>query len=140
MLFWMFSLHVKAEPSWSIILIILMLLMRIVLSFVWIEFSSVGREEWCNKIKNGQKLKHGDAYVTPINIQEVQTSKLGDARASPLHQQKYHVIFQCAIFLLLHILCVILGASLFLFCFVCCNKWLDPIIRVLEKAHSVLIA
>jgi hypothetical protein len=31
---------------------------------------------------------------------------------------------------LLHILCVFLGASLLLFsvlfCFVCCNKWLDP--------------
>ena len=29
---------------------------------------------------------------------------------------KYQVIFQCAIFLLLHMLCVILGAYLFLFC------------------------
>ena len=95
-------------------------------------------------MKNGQKLKLGDAHVTPRNIQEVQASKLGDAQASPLHQQKYQVIFQCAIFLLLHILCVVLGASLFLFlvlfCFVCCNKWLDPIILVLEKTHSVLIA
>jgi hypothetical protein len=40
-------------------------------------------------MKNGQKLKLGDAYVTPINIQEVQTSKLGDApKASLLHRQK----------------------------------------------------
>ena len=109
--FWCFYLHVKAEPSWSIILIILMLLIRIVLSFVWSEFSSVGREEWCNKMKNGQKLKLGDAHVTPRNIQEVQASKLGDAHASPLHQQKYQVIFQYAIFLLLHMICVILGAS-----------------------------
>ena len=66
-------------------------------------------------MKNGQKLKLGDAHVTPRNIQEVQASKLGDAHGSPLHQQKYQVIFQCAIFLLLHILCVIFGASLFLF-------------------------
>jgi hypothetical protein len=38
---------------------------------------------------------------------------------------------------LLHMLCVVLGASLFLFsvffCFVCCNKWLDHIILVLER-------
>jgi hypothetical protein len=38
---------------------------------------------------------------------------------------------------LLHMLCVVLGASLFLFlvlfCFVCCNKWLDPNIFVLER-------
>jgi hypothetical protein len=37
-----------------------------------------------------------------------------------------------------------LGAYLFLlsvlFCFVCCNKWLDPKIFLLEKTHSVFIA
>jgi hypothetical protein len=45
---------------------------------------------------------------------------------------------------LLHMLHVVLGASLFLFlvffCFVCCNKWLDPNILLLEKTHSVFIA
>jgi hypothetical protein len=39
---------------------------------------------------------------------------------------------------LLHALCIFLGASLFLlsvfFCFVCCNKWLDHIMFVLERA------
>jgi hypothetical protein len=30
-------------------------------------------------MKNGQKLKLGDAHVTPKNIQEVQAAKLGDA-------------------------------------------------------------
>jgi hypothetical protein len=40
-------------------------------------------------MKNGQKLKLGDAHVTPRNIQEVQTSKLGDAPEAPLlHRQK----------------------------------------------------
>jgi hypothetical protein len=29
-------------------------------------------------MKYGQKLKLGDAHVTPRNIQEVQASKLGD--------------------------------------------------------------
>jgi hypothetical protein len=64
-------------------------------------------------MKDGQKLKIGDAHVTPRNIQEVQASKLGDA--------------QDTIFLLFHMLCVVLGASLFFilvfFCFVCFNKW-----------------
>jgi hypothetical protein len=41
---------------------------------------------------------------------------------------------------LLHMLHVVLGASLFLFCFVCYNKWLDPSILLLEKTHSVFIA
>jgi hypothetical protein len=38
---------------------------------------------------NGQKLKLGDAHVTPRNIEEVQASKLGDAPEAPLlHRQK----------------------------------------------------
>jgi hypothetical protein len=68
----------------------------------------------------------------------------GCPMAPPLHQQKYQVIFQDTIFLLLHILCLFLGASLFFisifFCFVCCNKWLDPNIFLLEKTHSIFIA
>jgi hypothetical protein len=40
-------------------------------------------------MKNGQKLKLGDAHFTPRNIQEVQASKLGDAPEAPLlHRQK----------------------------------------------------
>jgi hypothetical protein len=92
-----------------------------------------------------KNLKLGDAHVTPTNIQEVQASKLGDALRHPLlRQQKYQVIFQDTIFLLLRMLCVFLGASLFLisvfFYFVCCNKWLDPSIFLLEKRHSIFIA
>jgi hypothetical protein len=34
-------------------------------------------------MKNGQKLKLGDAHVTPRNIQEVQASKLGDSPEAP---------------------------------------------------------
>jgi hypothetical protein len=40
-------------------------------------------------MKYGQKLKLGDAHVTPRNILEVQASKLGDAPEAPLlHRQK----------------------------------------------------
>jgi hypothetical protein len=40
-------------------------------------------------MKNGQKLKLGYAHLIPINIQEVQASKLGDAPEAPLlHRQK----------------------------------------------------
>ena len=84
----------------------------------------------------------------PISPQEIfkryKRQSLGIAKASLSSSTKYQVIFQCAIFLLLHMLCVILGASLFLFsvffCFVLCSIWLDPSIFVLEKTHSVLIA
>jgi hypothetical protein len=40
---------------------------RIVLSFVWRKFSSVGIGEWWDKMKNGQNLKLGDAH-TPQEI------------------------------------------------------------------------
>jgi hypothetical protein len=62
---------------------------RIVWSFVWRKFSSVGIGEWWDELKNGKKVKLGHAHVTPINIQEVQASKLGDAPEAPLlHRQK----------------------------------------------------
>jgi hypothetical protein len=62
---------------------------RIVFSFVWRKFSIVGIGEWWDELKNEQKLKLGDAHVTPRNIQEVQASKLEDAPEAPLlHRQK----------------------------------------------------
>ena len=116
----------------------LTLLMKIVRSFSWRKFSSVGREEWYDEMKNGQKLKLGDYHVTPKTYPRSTSVKAwGCPRHPLLHQQKYHVIFQDTIFLLLHILCVILGAlvlfALSLFCFVCCILWLDPSIFCLER-------
>jgi hypothetical protein len=59
-----------------------------------------------------EKLKLGDAHVTPRNIQEVQASKLGDVPRHPFFIVKNQVTFQHTIFLLLHALCIFLGASL----------------------------
>jgi hypothetical protein len=39
-------------------------------------------------MKYGKKLKLGDAYVTPRNIQELQASKLGDAPWHPFFINK----------------------------------------------------
>jgi hypothetical protein len=39
-------------------------------------------------MKNGKKLKLGDAHVTLINIQQVQASKLGDAPWHPFFINK----------------------------------------------------
>jgi hypothetical protein len=129
------------QKSGFTILHALMLLIRIVWSFLWRKFSSVGKGEWWDEMKYGHKIKLGDAHVTPRNIQEVQASKLGDAPRHPFFINKYQVIFQDTIFLLLRILCIFLRASLFLlsvfFCFICCNKWLVPNIFILEKTHSI---
>jgi hypothetical protein len=62
----------------------------------------------------------------PMSPQEIskkyKRQSLGMPKAPPSSSTKYQVIFQDTIFLLLHMLCVVLGASLFLvlvfFCFV----------------------
>jgi hypothetical protein len=92
-------------------------------------------------MKYRQKLKLGDAHVTPRNIQEVQVSNLGDAPRHPFFIGKNQVTFQDTIFLLLRILCIFVGAPLLslsaFFCFVCCNKWLDANKFLLEKTHFI---
>jgi hypothetical protein len=92
-------------------------------------------------MKDGQKLESGDAHITPRNIQEVQASKLEDAQGIPFFIDKNQITFQHTIFLLLHILCVFLGASLLLlsvfFCFFFFNKWLDPKKFLLEEIYFV---
>ena len=86
----------------------------------------------------GQKLKLGDAHVTPKKYSRITSVKAcGCPRHPLLHQQKYPVFFQNTIFLFLHMICVVLGASfVFSFSFVlfsCLNKWLDPRILCLER-------
>jgi hypothetical protein len=81
------------------------------------------------------------AWICPFHPKKYPRSTSVKAWGCPrhplLHQQKYQVIFQNTIFLLLHMLCVVLGASLFLFsfffCFVRYNKWLDSNIFGLER-------
>jgi hypothetical protein len=60
-------------------------------------------------MKNEQKLKLGDAHVTPRNIQEVQESKLGDAQGTSFFINKnirssfktlYFYCFICYVFFL----------------------------------------
>jgi hypothetical protein len=63
-------------------------------------------------MKYGQKLKLGDAHVTPRNDQEVQASKLGDAPEAPLlHWQKSGHLSRHYIFIASYSMCF-LGASL----------------------------
>jgi hypothetical protein len=90
-------------------------------------------------LKNGQKIKLGDAHVTPRNIQEVQASKLGDAPEAPLlHQQKSGHLSTHYIFIALYTMhfswSVSCFAFSFSFCFACCNKSLDHIMFILERA------
>ena len=112
--------------------------MKIVWSFVWSVFSSVEREQWWDEMKDGQKLKFGDANVTPRYIQEVEASKLGDAQGIPSFVNKnimsflnmlyfygfiYHVLFLKRLLFLFSV-CLVFFAVI--------NK-LDPSILVWER-------
>jgi hypothetical protein len=81
-------------------------------------------------MKNGQKLKIGDANVTLRNIQEVQASKLGDAPEAPLlHRQKSGHLSTYYIFITsysMHFSWSIFTFAFSFLLFFCCNKWLDP--------------
>jgi hypothetical protein len=73
-------------------------------------------------MKDGQKLKLQDAHVTPRNIQEVQSSKLGDAPEAPLlHRQKSghlstHYIFIASCTMRFSLSVFIFAFSFLLFC------------------------
>jgi hypothetical protein len=83
----------------------------------------------------------------PMSPQEIskryKRQSLGMPLRHPFFIGKNQVTFQHTIFLLLHALCVFLGASLLLisvfFCFFCCNKWLDPKKFLLEEMYSLFI-
>ena len=108
----------ELNSSGFVILIALTSLMKIVWSFVWRKFSSVGREEWCNEMKYGQKLKLGNGHVTPKNIQEVQASKLGDAQGIPFFINKVsgHLSI-CYIFIASYAMCCSWSVFVFVFSF-----------------------
>jgi hypothetical protein len=85
---------------------------RFVFSFVWRKFSSVVIGEWWDELKNGQKLKLGDAHASPQEIsKKYKRQSLGMPPRHPFFIGKNQVTFQDTIFLLLHALCVFVGAS-----------------------------
>jgi hypothetical protein len=75
------------------------------------------------------------------NSSRYMRQSLGMPPRHPFFIGKNQVTFQHTIFLLLHILCIFFGASLLLlsvfFCFICCNKWLDPNKFLLEEMYFV---
>jgi hypothetical protein len=79
----------------------------------------------------------------PMSPQEIskryKRQSLGMPPRHPFFIGKNQVTFQHTIFLLLHALCIFLGASLLLLSvfFFCCNKWMDTNKFLLEETHSV---
>jgi hypothetical protein len=66
-------------------------------------------------LKNGQKLKLGDAHASPQEIsKKYKRQSLGMPPRHPFFISKNQVTFQDTIFLLLHALCIFLGVSVVL--------------------------
>src|SRR3954465_3174971 len=91
-------------------------------------------------MKNGQKLKLEDASGHPNKYPRGPSVKAWGCPRHPLFINKKHqVIFQCAIFLLLHALCVVLGASLFSVVYLLFSiKWTPSYLLWSETRSDVL--
>jgi hypothetical protein len=61
-------------------------------------------------MKNGQKLKLGDAHASQEIFKRYKRQSLGMPPRHPFFIGKNQVTFQDTIFLLLHALCIFLGA------------------------------
>ena len=84
---------------------------QLMMSFVWREFSSVRRK----MMKEDSGVSNTQACGCPMAPQEIfketQASKLRDDPVHPLIHQQSSVRPRCTIFLSLHVLCAMLGAS-----------------------------
>jgi hypothetical protein len=70
-------------------------------------------------MKYGQKLKLGDAHVTPRNIQGVQASKLGYAQGTPSSSTKIsHHLSRHYIFIASYAMCCSWSVFIFAFSFI----------------------
>jgi hypothetical protein len=122
----------------------LTLLIELCWVFVWRKFSSVGIGEWWDEMKNGQKLKLGDAHATPNKYPRSTSIKAwGCPRGTPSSSAKIRspfktLYFYCFMHYAFFLECQLLLFSV-LFCFVCCNKWLDHIMFLLEEMNSLFI-
>ena len=81
--------------------------------------------------------------MSPKDIfKKYKRQSLGTPKVSPSSSTKHQVISPGAIFLSIHILCVILGASVvFIFSlvqFACCSTWLDPSNTCFGETHAPL--
>jgi hypothetical protein len=95
-------------------------------------------------MKNGQKLNLGDAHASPQEIsKKYKRQSLGMPPRHPLlHRQKSGHLSKHYFFCFMHY-AFFLERQLFLFlvffCFICCNKWLDHIMFLLEEMNSFFI-
>src|SRR4051794_28269784 len=86
--------------------------------------------------------------MSPLEIfKRYKRQSLGMPKASPLHHQNtrlsfsmlYFYCFICYVLFFEHLSFLFSVLFSFFFVFSLRNKWLDPIVFVLEKTHSVLI-
>ena len=85
---------------------------QLMMSFVWREFSSMRWERWWKKIKECQALKLGDAPMHPKKYsRKLKRPNLGMPPCIPFSINNHQFVYLHAIFLSLHMICAMLGAS-----------------------------
>jgi hypothetical protein len=91
-----------------------------------------------------EKSKLGDAHASPQEISKrYKRQSLGMPRGTPSSSAKIRSPFKTLYFYCFMHYAFFLERQLFLFsvffCFVCCNKWLDHIMFLLEEMNSLFI-
>jgi hypothetical protein len=127
--------------NWTQVILCLDLLMLLTENFVKFCMKEVFKCRERRMMRWDEEWTKAQAWGCPCHPKTYSRSTSVKAWGCPrhplLHQQKYQVLFQYTIFLLLHMLCVVLGASLFLFLvyfsLVCYSSWLDHSSFVLER-------
>jgi hypothetical protein len=71
---------------------------RFVFSFIWRKFSSVGIGEWWDELKNGQKLKLGDAQHPKKYPKSTSVKAWGCPRGTPSSSAKIRLPFNTLYF------------------------------------------
>jgi hypothetical protein len=120
----------------STIVLTLMLLIRIVWSFVWRKFSSVGKGEWWDEVWTKYQAWgcpcHPNKYPRSTSIKA-----WGCPEAPPSSLTNIRSLFKTLYFYCFVFYAFFLERQLFLlsvlFYFVFCNKWLDHMMFVLER-------
>jgi hypothetical protein len=139
-----FELKPEAKRGWFNVMLTLMLLINMCLVLYEGSFKSVGIGEWWDELKNGQKLKLGDAQHPKKYPRITSIKAWGCPRDTPSSSAKIRSPFNILYFYCFMHYVFFLERQLFyfsvFFSFVCCNKWLDPNKFLLEKLSSFSFA
>lgn len=119
---------------------------QLIMSFVWMEFLSMRWERWWKKMQECQALKLGDSPMIPKKYsRRLKHLSLGMPPCIPFSINNHQFVHLHAIFLSLHMICDMFGASRYLlfslyyfFLFFITSRNLAYLVWLRHTLHSTL--